>query len=237
MGRTRSGQDLINDAYKKADLEAFTDRYPRADVLRYINQGGAELWDLLLTARGRAFGRSATPWTITTTANTTTYMTGYPTNFLELLSVRLGGSAGEMLRPLQNAEEAWNQLDDAAATYPMYYELIPGALRLLPAHNAGSSVIVDFVVTFTDLADSLVSLFDGINGWEEFLVCHAAREMMLKEGEPEMARLLQSDKDKLEARIMKRAPKRDAFQARRARDVRGEQMMGRSRLIWNGRWR
>lgn len=238
MARTRSGQSLIDDAYKKADLEAFTDRYPRSEVLRYINQGGAELWDIILMARGKTFGRSATPWTITTLANTTTYTSGFPSAFLELLSVRLShGTAGEMLRPLQPAEEAWNRLDGAESTYPLFYELIPGGIRLLPEHDAGLSVVVEYAIAFTDLTDSSGSLFDGINGWEEYLVCHAAREMMLKEGELEMARVLAEDKAMLAARVAKRAPSRDAYGQRRARDVRGERMMNGPRMMWNGRWR
>lgn len=225
MARTRSGQDLIDDAYKKVDLQAFTDRYPRPEVLRYINQGGAELWDLILNARGRTWGRSATPWTITTTAGTTDYTTGFPATFLELLSVRLSGPGGALLRPLQTPEEAFLLDSDSGATYPEFYELVPGALRLLPEHSAGHVVVVDYVRTFTDLTDSPSSFFDGINGWEEYLVCHAAREMMLKEGEDGMARELQNDKDRLAGRIARRIANRDAFRPQRARDVRGERMM------------
>ncbi len=229
MARTRSGQSLIDDAYKKADLEAFTDRYPRTEVLRHINQGGAELWDILLEARGKAFARSSTPWEISTTAETIEYTLDFPTDFYELLSVRLTCPAGQMLRPLASQEEAFLREDNGSTAFPEFYELIPSGIQLFPEHQAGLCVVVEYAVTFTDLADSTGSTFDGVSGWEEYMVCHAARELALKEGELEFARMMADDKEALKLRIKKRAPNRDAFRARRARDVRGERLLG-----WRG---
>lgn len=225
MARTRSGQDLINDSYKKVDLEAFTDRYPRSEVLRHLNQGGAELWDILLSALGKTFARSSSPWMITTTEDTIEYSGDYPEDFLELLSVRLTCPYDEMLSRLATPEEAFLRSGESSGT-PVYYDLIPGGIQLFPKHQANCCVVVEYARTFTDLTDSPSSTFDGINGWEEYLVCHAAREMMLKEGEPEMARLLENDKFALAERIKKRAPNRDAFRQRRVKDVRGERLAG-----------
>lgn len=223
MARTRDGASLINDAYKTTDLEAFTGRYPRPDVLRWLNQGGAELWDIILQAQGKAFGRSPTPWTITTTAATTVYTSGFPTDFLELLSVRLQGPGGAMIAPLLPAEEAFLLEPGIVSQWPEVYELVPGALRVLPAHSAGLTILVDYVVRFTDLSDSGASLFDGFNGWEDYLVAHAAREMMKKEGEWDAVQAFGADKQALAARVMARVAKRDIYRPRRARDVRGTQ--------------
>ena len=230
MARARSGQDLINDAYVKVDLQGFTDRYPRTEVLRHVNQGGAELWDIILEAQGRAFGRSLTPWSITTTADTTLYTSGYPADFMDLLAVRLAGPDGEMIAPLLPAEEALHREDDTSAQTPEFYQLVPGGLVLLPEHDAGHTIVVDYIRNWTDLSDSSGSTFDGVNGWEEYIVCHAAREMMLKEGEDGMAAQLQGDKDRLAARIMRRAVTRDMYRPRRARDVRGEPAMNAFRF-------
>lgn len=221
MSRLRSGESLINDAYKKADLEGFTTRFPRSEVLRYINQGGAELWDILLAARGKAFARSPTPWEITTTADTVEYTTGFPETFLDLLSVRISCPYDGMLRPLQSPEEAYHREGTGSDAYPMYYELIPGGIQLFPLHQADACVIVEYATKFVDLSDSPSGGFDGVNGWEEYMVCHAAREMALKEGEIEFAREMANDKAALALRIAKRAPNRDAFRPRRAKDVRG----------------
>lgn len=225
MTRQRDGQSLINDAYSITDLAAFTTRYPRPDVLRWINQGGAEFWDILLQVQGKAFGRSATPWNITTTANTTTYTTGFPTDFLELLTVRKDGPIGVMIRPLLPAEEAFLLEPGIVANslyFPECYELVPGGLRLLPAHSAGLTIVVDYVKQWTDLTDSPTSFVDGIDGWEDYLVYHAASEMMTKEAEWDAVRAFEDKKTKLAARITRRAQKRDIYRPRRARDVRGE---------------
>lgn len=227
MARTRSGQDLINDAYKKTDLEAFTDRYPRSEVLRHINQGGAELWDLILEARGRTFGRHTTPWTITTVDGQVEYDSddGFPATFLELLSVRMTGCGGDfMLTPLQPPEEAWWRAPEGRYI-PEYYELLPGVMLLLPTPRACLTVVVEYVRAFTDLTDASDSTFDGVNGWEDYMVCHAAAQMAEKEGELAFAARMDAEKARIAARIGKRAPSRDAYRARRARDIRGERMM------------
>jgi hypothetical protein len=226
--RYRSGADLIDDVYKKADLEAFTARYPRPEVLRHINQGGAELWDLILNARGRTWGRAPTPWTITTVDGRVEYTSvdGFPSTVLELLSVRMSGPCGGdfMLSPLQPPEEAWWRAP-LGRYIPEFYELVPGALILLPTPKACLTVVVEYVRAFTDLTDSSSSFFDGVNGWEDYLVCHGAQQLAFKEGELPFAREMQDEKDRLAVRIAKRAPSRDGYRAQRARDVRGEKRM------------
>lgn len=226
MARTRSGASLIDDAYEVSDLVGFTDRHPRTQVLRWINQGGAELWDIILSARGRAFGRSANPWSITTVADTVLYTSGYPADFLDLISVRLAGPGGEMLHPVRPEEEAFLREPGIYSNAPEFYELAPGGLRLFPLHESGKIVIVEYAKTFTDLTDSSGSLFDGFNGWEDYLVYHAASEMLKKEGERQEADGFLRDKAMLKERIMKRLPARDGYGPRRAKDVRGERMGG-----------
>lgn len=218
--RRRSGQDLINDVYVKTDMEEFTDRYPRTEILRHINQGGAELWDIILDARGKAFGRSTTPWEITTTADTIEYTTDFPADFLEALHVRLKCPYGQPLDPLASPEEAYHR-EGTNQGVPRFYDLIPGGIQLYPVHQDGCCVVVDYAITFTDLTDSASSYFDGINGWEDYLVCHAAREVALKEGEIPFAREMTEEKARIEVRVRKRSAKRDNFRPKAAKDIRG----------------
>lgn len=225
MARQRSGADLIDDAYKKADLEAFTTRYPRAEVLRYINQGGAELWDILVDALGKTWARSSSPWEFETTADTIVYTGDFPGNFLELLSVRMECPYEVMLSRLATPEEAFLRNGEGAGQ-PVYYDLIPGGIQLFPKHVAGLCIVVEYARAYTDLTDAEDSYIDGVSGWEEYLVCHAAREMALKEGELDFARAMENDKLALAGRIKKRAPRRDAHRSRRVRDVRGERLAG-----------
>ncbi len=218
MARTRSGEDLINDAYLRADLVGATDRHPRSDVLRYVNQGCAELYDLLVEARGRAYFRATAP-TITTLAATSRY--ALPAAFYRLISIRVSGPGGYTLDPFTPQDEPMLREPFGAVAKPSHYELQPGYVELLPLHTAGTAIIVDYVPVFTDLTDAPTSTFDGINGWEQYVAYFAAREMYSKDDEAaKVGEQSQAMKD-MAQRIGKLAPGRDAFRAERVKNVRG----------------
>ncbi len=219
MARTRSGADLIDDAYSRADLVGATDRHPRDTVLRYVNQGGAELYDMLVEARGRAFFRVTAP-AISTLANTSRY--ALPTAFYKLISIRVSGSGGYCLNTFSPQDEPTLREPAGKVAKPTHYELQPGYVEMLPLHSGGTSVIVDYVPVFTDLTDSPTSTFDGINGWEQYIPYFAAREMLLKDGEKDDAAVQTAAMQALAMRIGKLAPHRDAFRAERVKNVRGQ---------------
>lgn len=221
MARSRRLDALRADAYKRADVESSDNRHPAADVTRYLNQGGAALRDLIMDVRGREFFRKLTPQTITTTANTTNY--ALSSDFYLLLSVRRVNNGGEMLEPFSVMEEA--ELRDPAnvQAFPCFYELRQATIELLPLHSAGTTIIVDYVPTFTDLvADS--DVLEGFDGWEDYVVDYAARRMLVKDEELAHAAAVERDMVVTAQRIQALAPKRDLFRARRVRDVRGQKM-------------
>ncbi len=219
MARTRSGADLIDDAYSRADLVGATDRHPRDTVLRYVNQGCTEIYDMLVEARGRAYYR-ATPSTITTAAGTTRY--ALPASFLRLISIRVSGSGGYCLNTFSPQDEPMLREPAGTVAKPTHYEIQPGYVELLPRHSGGTAVIVDYVPVFTDLTDETSSTFDGINGWEQYIVYFAAREMLLKDGEKDDAGVQTAAMQALAKRVGMLAPHRDAFRAERVKNVRGQ---------------
>ncbi len=227
MARVRTLADLRDDARKRADVEALDDRHPDADVTRYVNQGGAALRDLLIEARGRTYFRKVTPQTITTTS-----ATRYALNedFLRLISVRLSDPGGYMLEPFSPQDEAELREPNITGTYPTHYELQPAYIELLPATQGGKTVIVEYIPTFTDLSADDDEL-EGYDGWEEFVVCFAARCIATKDAEWELVRELKDEMGTVAERIAKLAPSRDAFRAERVKDVRQQ---GAS---WRLRWR
>jgi len=217
VARTRSGSDLIDDAYVRADLRGAEDRHPRDTVLRHVNEGGAELYDLLVEARGRTSFR-ATPSTITTPANTSRY--ALPSTFYRLISLRVVGVGGYMLDPFTPQDEPTLREPGYTADKPTHYELQPGYVELLPLHSAGTSISVAYVPHYTDLSDRLDSTFDGINGWEDYLPRYAAREMLMQDGELEQAAAQDRAMKTMAARIATLAPKRDSFRAERVKNIR-----------------
>jgi hypothetical protein len=222
MARTRSGEDLINDAYLRADLVGAEERHPRDVVLRDVNQGGAELYDLLVEARGRTYFRVTAP-TITTLGATSLY--ALPAAFYRLIAARVAGPGGYCLEPFSPQDEP--RLREASATVakPTHYDLRPGFIEMLPLHTAGTSVIVDYVPVFPDLTDTTTSTFDGINGWEQYLVYFAAREMLERDGR--LADVATQDRamQAMAMRIGKLAPTRDSFRAERVKNVRGRRWL------------
>jgi hypothetical protein len=225
MARTRTGEQIIDDAYLRADLVGATDRHPRTTVLRYANQGGAELWDKIVAARGRAFCATKPPQSITTTASTSRY--ALATAFYQLSAVRLDGTGGYCLLPFETQDEPMLREPSLTAQYPTHYQLQPGYIELLPLHSAGSTIKVDYVPHFTDLTDSSGSTFDGINGWESYLSVYSAREMFRHDGEKQDAAECTAELAALSARIAGLAPKRDAFRAERVKNVRRIGGLGR----------
>jgi hypothetical protein len=222
-----SGQTLINEAYKRADQEGATDRHPRTDVLRYVNQGRRELFDLLIEANGRGYFRAASPWEITTTENTTLYTSGYPAQFYRLVSVRVDDdNVGQPLFPFTPTEEADLRREGVSAYFPTHYEMRPNGLCVLPEHAAGKTITVEYIAAPADLTDAADSYVDGVNGWEEYIVYFAA--MCIAEKDEDEGTIARCDAGlkRMHARIAKLAPKRDAFRPKRVTDVRGARMWG-----------
>lgn len=222
MAKTRSGEDLIDDAYLRADLVGATDRHPRTTVLRYVNQGGAELYDKLVEARGKAYFAKKPPASITTAASTSRYsLASIASDFYQLHAVRLQGPGGYTLDPFTTQDEPWLREPGVTVAKPTHYELQPGYIELLPLHTGNLTVIVDYVPYFTDLTDSQTSTFDGINGWEEYLSAYAASKMLDRDDEADAQRRQLAAMAAIDQRLLRLASKRDAFRAERVKNVRG----------------
>jgi hypothetical protein len=220
MTWSRLPADLIEDARKRADAEGAIDRHPSADVQRYLDEGKTELYDIVLEVRGRQFYRKNPPHTITTLAGTTRY--ALPSDFYELISVRRSGAGGENLEAFTPTDEPWLREPSASGLYPSHYELQPGYIELLPSPMAGVSIIVEYVPHCGPLDnDGTPTAFDGINGWEKYLVLYAAREMCVKDDELQLAAKHEADMANIASRVRTQARRRDAFRPERVKDSRG----------------
>lgn len=232
MGRSRQLQYVRADVYKRSDLEGATDRFPPAEVDRYINQGRAALRDEIIKARGRSYFRKQPAATITTGAglvsgSTTKYT--LPSDFYQLISVRVAEENGDNLEPFTAQDEPDLRYVGASTDWPTHYELQENAIEMLPEHRAGQAVVLEYIPVLTDVSAD-ADLVEGYNGWEDFIVDYAAMQMAMKDDEPRVVAMLDRSLERMRERIQALAPKRDRFRAERTKDVRGSRM-------FFGRWR
>lgn len=223
MARSRTLTEIADEAYRFADAVGMTDRHPRADVVRWCNKGLAELYDLLVAAKGLDWFRAST--TITLVAGTTDY--ALHAAFYQLLGARVSGGAA--LLPFPEGQSA--ELRDAyvqGASSPRYYQLAAANITFLPVPASGS-VILDYVPAFTDLADDGVATFDGVNGWETYGSLFAARLMSVKDSDETKVAMLGAETNAMVGRIRGLARQRDPSAAGRVKDVRGQEAHSRFR--------
>jgi hypothetical protein len=216
MARTRTLTQLIDDVRKKADVRGATARHPDADITRFINQGIAELRDLLIEARGRLYFRKAGGHPITTLADTSRY--ALPGDFHILISLRVQGQVHQLF-PFTPDDELVLRAEGASSSLPTHYEIQPGYIELLPKHAAGETIIVEYIPTMTDLVAG-GDLLDGYQGWEDYVVAYAAREIAIADDEQGVVRNCSDDMAKMALRIAKLAPKRDNHRPERVKNVR-----------------
>ena len=223
MARTRTLSQMREESYRRADCEGAYDRHDRADVDRDLNQGSAEMWDALIEARGAEYLQTSA--TLTTTADTSSYaLTSAAPTFYILIGVRVDETGGYPLTKFAPHEEAALRDPNAGGGWPTHYQLRRtgagvSSLVILPEHEAGLTIAVDYVPAFTDMVDD-TDTFDGLNGWEDYPIDFAARKMAMRDEDWDLADRLEKDMARTKARIMRVSPKRDLHQARRSRDVR-----------------
>lgn len=192
MARTKTLAQLRTLVRQRADQvngTAVTD----AELTSWINQSATQLWDMLVGARGCAYYESnsnTTTGTITSSATTLTL----PATFYKLSRlVAVVNDREYLLDSYTNSEVDGSTAPTQSTAVKLYY-----------------------VPCFTDLSGDS-DTFDGINGWEEWVVADVARKVKIKFEEDPMP-LLQELAD-LNARITKLKTPRDQRSAHRIADV------------------
>lgn len=225
MARQRTLEEMTSDVRIKADIRGATSRWPSATLYRLINQGIAALRDLLIEIRGQLFFRKAGGQTLTLTTATRYALNS---DFFALISVR-ETETGNMLRLWKPEDESWLRDDTIVGTdRPTHYQLQQDPavdaltyIELLPATRGGKTIKIEYIPTLTDLVVSPgANALNGYQGWEDYPVWYAVREVASADDEPELKKTAEGMLDELAVRIRKLAPKRDQFRPERVRNVR-----------------
>ena len=216
---TRTIDQLETEARQRADMESDDSFITSAEAFRMINQSIKELYDLLIENQGHEY--YITTQSISTVAGTSSYALN--SAFYQLLGVDATvGSTVFTVRPFMFQERnayslgaGWGGLE------PVYYRVEGSNIVFIPAPMAVHSVTVWYIPQFTDLTTG--QTFDGINGWEEYVVVDVAMKMLEKE-ESDTSHLM-TRKALLTERIKALASRRDAGSPSRVVDVIGTNLV------------
>jgi len=212
MARTRTLTNLIADVRQHADAEN-SNTFSDAELTEYINQGIAELYEMLVKHRGHEFYASS--GSLTLVAGTETY--SLPEPHMETLRVTIEANGQTVaLVPYSLHEREAIQPNATYQAQPTHYRLRAGNISLLPLTDAVYPCTLWYVPYATRLSSGS-DTFDGINGWEEYAVWRAVAYCMAKEDrDGSFAGAMLA---RLEARINALAPHRSAESTERVRDV------------------
>jgi hypothetical protein len=171
-GRPGGSEAFIVDSDGTADAVSL-------DTL--INGAAAELYDLLVAARGHEY--YATDSTLSIVSGTATYP--LPTDFYQMLSVRLEWGVGQLeeLKPVavrqrtafENSLASW-QLGSLKGYRLRGTQTASAAtIEFFPTPTCSVTARVRYIPAFA-LLTSDSATFDGVNGWEKLIALKSAIE-------------------------------------------------------------
>lgn len=219
MARTVTLLELRTQARQRADMEN-TQYVSDAEVNSYINSSIAELYDLLVQAFEDYYISSAT---ITLVAGTDVYT--LPNDFYKVLGVDLDTSTNFQnsitLRAYNFAERNRNsfygQVQSAQIT-DLQYHIQGPSIRFIPNPVQAGFVNLWYVPAATKLVAD-IDTFDGVNGYEEFIVWDVAMKLKTKEESDVSIEMM--EKQRIIKRIQEAASQRDIGEPWRVTDVYG----------------
>lgn len=204
---------------RAADIESATTRFPLSEITDYINEGFAELYEELVKITGHdSYFRKSYPFT--TLANQSSYAA--PSDFLKLISIDvIIGGANLVLtaRPYMENERNRFKFFPTGWNYghPIYYKLEGSNINFIPNPQGGFQAAMNYVPTSVVLVNPGDSV-DGVSGWEEFVVCWAAKRVARKDKDWETHAALDAELEKQRERVRDKATERDD-QPERIHDV------------------
>lgn len=219
MARTVPLSTLRSRWRQRANLEGATSFIPAGtgEEDDMINESVAELYDVLRCCYGQDY--YVKTFAITTTAVTDTY--ALPTDFLSLLGVDVAFGQNIILtaRPFMwNERNRYKWYPGWVYSQPVFYRLQAGSIKFIPAPQGGYAITLWYVPTPTPLV-APSDTFDGIAGWEEYVVLDVAIKALTKDGDLETAGALLGQKAAMRARIEAAAGARDVGAPERVQDV------------------
>jgi len=203
MARTVALASLIAQVRQRADREG-SSFFSDGEIIEYINQSKAMLDDELINADETY---NLTSHAFSTVAGSGLY--DLPTDFYKLrgLDATVTGNTFSVRRFSFDSRNSYDQPVIAIAGDPLAYLLQGSSLRLLPNPQGIYAMKLWYYPASLRITDG-TSSFDGVSGFEEFVVLDAAIKCRQKEQMP--INDLAASRDEQLARIRTNASRRDS---------------------------
>jgi hypothetical protein len=214
--RSRQRADMVNSKF-------VTD----AELNTYINASNAELYDLLINSRGENY--FVLSYNFTTSINQDTY--ALPADFYKLMGVDFVTSSTQAITLKAFRWQERNRFREPfynVRNYNLMYQVRGDDLVFIPTPN-GSQLIRLWYIPLPQELTLDTDSFNGINGYEEYVVIDAAIKMRVKEESPVEELLLA--KESMRQRILSASAGRDSGEPARVVDT--DSNYAGFRNLWN----
>lgn len=239
MARSRTLQDLLADVRWIADAEGATSRHTDKKLVRALNQS-IQAFRLMISEHSPYYITSTT-----TASSSATVSLAAITDIVAIYGVDVSVS-GEMreLYPFQLSERnRWESSTTSETGIPTAYRYSGGSLLIRPTPDGSYTYTIWYLPTGTDMTatydadDALAtssSSFDGIAGWEDWIVYDTALRISSRDaGVNDNFELLSAELARIQMRLINDAKKRTRDKPVRRIDTRAR----RAQLQAINRWR
>ncbi len=211
--------DVRTRVYQRGGWERETERHPPAKVNGLINGSMMDLRDRMLRAGLTDLFKTSED--IETVAGTSTYEV--TDGFYQVLGGSVDTGSGRF--PLERfSEKERPHLLDTNVPWsgrPIYYEPIgAGSIEVLPTPAAVYTLTVRYVPATTPFVGD-DDVFDGMNGFEEWIVVDVVRKLATSDRDWLLVQACEGYLRRLEERVATMVRMRDRGSSKRVVDVRG----------------
>lgn len=225
MARTRTLTQLIADVRDRTDTEN-SQHVTDAQITRYINQGIAALYAMIVEQDENSFAEQCSFYTVAG-AETSEILTepteGTAVNPYKILGVDVVNANG-LSYPVprfMHGERAFLDTEDGTwgvLTRTHYQWRGTGTLYWAPPWEQAVLIRVTYIPSPTDLTAG-TDVYDGRTGWEEWVTLDASIRVLLKE-ESDVSDFVR-ERATVQDRILRQIIARDRARPKRIRDVVG----------------
>jgi hypothetical protein len=218
--RTRTLTNIIADVRLRADNQALAD----ADITEFINQSIADFTDMLIVNDAAAYFEKSVTFNTTPNVDTVSIFT-VASDFYKLVGLwwQISQSPGSgMWAPMRRYTQVESEISFPTAGWLLggnvTYNIEGQNIRFVPTPLSAQAVKLKYVPYAVRLVIGS-DTFDGVNGWEEWVIVDAVLKCLEREGaDPQELAAHTARRDRKEQRILE-ALARDQGEPPRVQDV------------------